>query len=532
MTAATAALILATSRSHLLTRILQERNNRAAALAAFQSDLSSVEKPISLEQPQTSSQSAFQSPSLQVSPVIKDDQETLKAEPEPQKSTEAAEMLFEVENHQMAPLVDQAVAPPDVKASNQEPFEATNSKTGNESWIAVAETDALRRAEADAEASFMVQPSSAASPVHHSTQTSGTENNNPVVHHHHHHHHHHYHHHHHSLSLGTKKEDQPQPPIEHPDPPTPPINKTPLRALINSALVDNSATRKPFPRKLARSNTTLDANLTSSTGKLTSPIIANSSQPGSPQIRALKSLRTQSQEENHPPASNHSNSPNNSTGPSTPTNKDKMRSSSKRQSSNYSTQQSDPNLIRTDKTFDMEQMNRSLEVIKRTGSSKKSSNHHQIDQQLQNSSEFQQNGSSNTLMNQTPTPSAPPPVAAPVKNAKYKKLWGKVGKHGMMKAAEAATTNDSSGGSSGSTSGSKKDKKKSGWDALLNPVMQKQRQSMAREANYHFHVQQVQLGEACAGSGWTGANMECDCGEDSCPRCNLLLSMDDPSAQW
>ena len=73
--AATAALILATSRSHLLTRILTERNNRA-----FQSDLSSVEKPLSLE-PQTSSQSAFQSPSLpEVSPVIKDDQETLKAQ--------------------------------------------------------------------------------------------------------------------------------------------------------------------------------------------------------------------------------------------------------------------------------------------------------------------------------------------------------------------------------------------------------------------------------------------------------------------
>ena len=209
---------------------------------------------------------------------------------------ESEDMLFDVENHQMAPHADQPVAPPDVKPSKLSPTEAPPNKTGNESWIAVAETDALRRAEADAEASFMVSTTSSttASPLnHHSTQTSQAENN--TVHHHHHHHHHHYHHHHHSLSLGSSKaEDKPPPPVEHPSPPTPPINKTPLRALINSALVENSAKKYPQTKKLARSNTTLDAN---SSG--------NSSQPGSPQIRALKSLRTQSQEENHPP----SNSP-------------------------------------------------------------------------------------------------------------------------------------------------------------------------------------------------------------------------------
>lgn len=190
---------------------------------------------------------------------------------------------------------------------------------------------------------------------------------------------------------------------------------------------------------------------------------------------------------------------------------------SSRTSKNRQNYQGDPNLIRTDKTFDMEQMNRSLDVIKRSNSKK-------IHQNIDQNSEIQ-NGS-NTQPNQAPnpTPASAPPVA---KSAKYKKLWGKVGKHGMMKAAEAAGTNDSASTASGSTSSKKK--AKSGWDQLLNPVMQKQR---AREANYHFHVQQVQLGEACAGSGWTGANMECDCGEDSCPRCNLLLSMDDPSAQW
>lgn len=59
----------------------------------------------------------------------------------------------------------------------------------------------------------------------------------------------------------------------------------------------------------------------------------------------------------------------------------------------------------------------------------------------------------------------------------------------------------------------------SGWDQVLNPLLQKQR------ANYSYHAQQVQIGSASAGSGWTGDNMECDCGEDSCPRCNLMLNM-------
>ena len=174
-------------------------------------------------------------------------------------------------------------------------------------------------------------------------------------------------------------------------------------------------------------------------------------------------------------------------------------------------------MIRTDKNFDMEQMNRSLEAIKRSGSSKKSHSATVVEHNEK------QNGSAQQPQQQPP---------APAKSAKYKKLWGKVGKHGMMQAAAAATTNadSSSSASSGGRGNDNKKKATSGWDQLLNPVLQKQR---AREANYqHYHYQQVQLGEAVAGSGWTGANMECDCGEDSCPRCNLLLSMDDPTAQW
>ena len=121
-------------------------------------------------------------------------------------------------------------------------------------------------------------------------------------------------------------------------------------------------------------------------------------------------------------------------------------------------------------------------------------------------------------------------AADPNKAQKYKSLWGKVGKHGMMQAAQAAQAASAAETSSSSSSGaaatrSKKSSRssKSGWDTVLNPLIQKQR------ANYSYHAQQhaqqVQRGAAVAGSGWTDANMECDCGEDSCPRCNLLLNM-------
>ena len=120
----------------------------------------------------------------------------------------------------------------------------------------------------------------------------------------------------------------------------------------------------------------------------------------------------------------------------------------------------------------------------------------------------------------------------PVKKEKYKSLWGKVGKHGLMQAA-ASKNQDSASSSSSTGSASNRNKRgsatNSGWDQVLQPIMQKQRAS--ETMHYNYHAQQVQMGSASMGSGWTGANMECDCGEDSCPRCNLLLSMGDDQ-QW
>lgn len=125
----------------------------------------------------------------------------------------------------------------------------------------------------------------------------------------------------------------------------------------------------------------------------------------------------------------------------------------------------------------------------------------------------------------------------PDKKVKYKSLWGKVGKHGLMQAAASKTSQNQDSASSGSSStGSASNRNKrgsattSGWDQVLQPIMQKQQQQQSY-GHYNYHAQQVQMGSASTGSGWTGANMECDCGEDTCPRCNLLLSMGDDQ-QW
>lgn len=125
----------------------------------------------------------------------------------------------------------------------------------------------------------------------------------------------------------------------------------------------------------------------------------------------------------------------------------------------------------------------------------------------------------------------------PDKKVKYKSLWGKVGKHGLMQAAASKTSQNQDSASSGSSStGSASNRNKrgsattSGWDQVLQPIIQKQQQQQSY-GHYNYHAQQVQMGSASTGSGWTGANMECDCGEDTCPRCNLLLSMGDDQ-QW
>ena len=109
-----------------------------------------------------------------------------------------------------------------------------------------------------------------------------------------------------------------------------------------------------------------------------------------------------------------------------------------------------------------------------------------------------------------------------IKKERIKNLWGKVGKEGMLRAAAAKQP---------SATASQPAPTK--WDQVLNPLLQKQKQAgivfpgdpAAAAAYLHTTVG----GEAGGGSGFYGqpgnTTMECDCGDDSCPQCNLMLNM-------
>ena len=109
-----------------------------------------------------------------------------------------------------------------------------------------------------------------------------------------------------------------------------------------------------------------------------------------------------------------------------------------------------------------------------------------------------------------------------IKKERIKNLWGKVGKEGMLRAAAAKQP-----AATASLPAPNK------WDQVLNPLLQKQKQAgmifagdpAAAAAYLHTTVG----GEAGGGSGFYGqpgnTTMECDCGDDSCPQCNLMLNM-------
>jgi hypothetical protein len=128
------------------------------------------------------------------------------------------------------------------------------------------------------------------------------------------------------------------------------------------------------------------------------------------------------------------------------------------------------------------------------------------------------------------------------KKEKYKGLWGKVGKHGMSQAAATRGSAESEVTASSSPTARVPSKK---WDQVLNPLITKQmkqqdkklakKQSKA-EINYHMQQQQMQQAvqmpqQSASGGSYVFAEtsgtgtVECDCGDDCCPNCNLLLQM-------
>ncbi len=109
------------------------------------------------------------------------------------------------------------------------------------------------------------------------------------------------------------------------------------------------------------------------------------------------------------------------------------------------------------------------------------------------------------------------PVDSRVKKERIKNLWGKVGKQGLLQAAAAKQPSVSPN---------------SKWDQILNPLLQKQRQErnlLSGDSLSSGIFKDTVGGEVGSGSGFYGqpgnATMECDCGDDSCPQCNLILNM-------
>jgi len=98
-----------------------------------------------------------------------------------------------------------------------------------------------------------------------------------------------------------------------------------------------------------------------------------------------------------------------------------------------------------------------------------------------------------------------------LKKERIKTLWGKVRKQGLLQAAAAKQHSGQS---------------TSKWDQVLAPLLKDQKGLEPVSVNY---FKTTVGGEAGGGSGFFGqpgnATMECDCGDDSCPQCNLMLNM-------
>jgi hypothetical protein len=122
------------------------------------------------------------------------------------------------------------------------------------------------------------------------------------------------------------------------------------------------------------------------------------------------------------------------------------------------------------------------------------------------------------------------PDPPPKRSYKTKSLWGKMAKSGG--AAKTQSTPDATA-------------KKNKWDQVLNPLIKTSSapssagrhssRNEQREAVAYYAAQQQQVAAAAAVAATSGINYmnapnqsttQCDCGDDSCPFCNLLLNME------
>jgi hypothetical protein len=101
-------------------------------------------------------------------------------------------------------------------------------------------------------------------------------------------------------------------------------------------------------------------------------------------------------------------------------------------------------------------------------------------------------------------------IDSKVKKERIKILWGKAKKQGLLQAAAAKKLPESTHGT---------------WEQ--NQICDLSLITVAPVATGYFHT--TVGGEASGGSGFYGqpgnSTMECDCGDDSCSKCNLMLNM-------
>lgn len=120
---------------------------------------------------------------------------------------------------------------------------------------------------------------------------------------------------------------------------------------------------------------------------------------------------------------------------------------------------------------------------------------------------------------------APSPPSNDTKKERYRSLWGKVGKH--------ATVANTSGASTPSESSSGKKR----WDQVLNPLLQKSdKKHLSRKTSQmdmptvvaaaYLQQPEMQQQEINYMNAPNQSTTQCDCGDDSCQFCNLLLNME------
>ena len=119
------------------------------------------------------------------------------------------------------------------------------------------------------------------------------------------------------------------------------------------------------------------------------------------------------------------------------------------------------------------------------------------------------------------------------KKERYRSLWGKVGKHQLAVAQAESAAAAAASGSNPSTPSESNTKKR--WDQVLNPLLQKSDKKLKKRTSQlemptvvatAYLNQQPSSQQINYMNAPNMSTTQCDCGDDSCQFCNLLLNME------